>query len=64
MSQLGKVQEEYQNMVIFESAYWSMQDKIMKAENEQEAFSGNRNHCLSEAFVWIMSVSSMENLGY
>jgi len=36
LTQLGKVQEQYQNMVIFESAYWSLQEKIGEAERERE----------------------------
>jgi len=34
--QLGKVQQQYQKMVIFESAYWSLIDKIEEAEKERE----------------------------
>ena len=36
VTQLSKVQQEYQKMVTFESAYWSLQEKITKAEHEQE----------------------------
>jgi ATP-binding cassette, subfamily C, bacterial len=36
VTELSKVQQEYQKMVTFESAYWSLQGKITKAENEQE----------------------------
>ena len=41
LTQLGKVQEQYQKVVIFESAYWSLRDKITKAEKEHESLSGN-----------------------
>lgn len=34
--QLGTVQRQYQKMVIFESAYWSLMDKIKQAEREKE----------------------------
>jgi ATP-binding cassette subfamily C protein len=41
MKQLNKIQERYQEMVIFESAYWSLQDTIQNVEREQEATMGN-----------------------
>ena len=40
--QLGKVQEQYQKMVIFESAYWSLRQKIREAEGERETVLGRR----------------------
>ena len=40
VTKLGKVQQEYQKMVTFESAYWSLQEKIKKAEQEREKVSG------------------------
>jgi len=36
LTQLGTVQRQYQKMVIFESAYWSLMDKIKQAEREKE----------------------------
>lgn len=42
VSRMTKVQEEYQKMVIFESAYWSLQNKISEAEREREAVFGGR----------------------
>lgn len=39
-NRLSKVQQEYQKMVIFESAYWSLQAKIREAEREREAAFG------------------------
>jgi len=39
--QLGKVQEQYQKMVIFESAYWSLLKKIKEAEGEREHVVGS-----------------------
>lgn len=41
LTQLGKVQQQYQRMVIFESAYWSLQKKIRGAEREREIISGS-----------------------
>jgi ATP-binding cassette subfamily C protein len=41
MSQLGKVQRQYQKMIISESAYWSLQDKIKEAKQEREMALGN-----------------------
>jgi ATP-binding cassette subfamily C protein len=40
--QLSKVQQQYQKMVIFESAYWSLQEKIKEADGEQEILAGRR----------------------
>ena len=42
LRQLGKVQEQYQKMVIYESAYWSLQEKIRKAESEKETVFGEK----------------------
>ena len=36
LTQVGKVQRKYQEMSICESAYWSLQDKIVKAQQHQE----------------------------
>lgn len=41
VKQLNKVQEQYQQMVIFESAYWSLKDTIHKAEMEREPALGS-----------------------
>lgn len=41
LTQLGKVQQQYQKMVIFESAYWSLLDKIQEAEQEREPAMGD-----------------------
>jgi ATP-binding cassette subfamily C protein len=48
LTQLGKVQEQYQKVVIFESAYWSLRDKITAAENEHESLPGNRKPTLKQ----------------
>jgi len=42
LTQLGKVQQQYQKMVIFESAYWSLLDKIQEAEQEREPVMGTK----------------------
>ncbi|MCD6151449.1 MAG: ATP-binding cassette domain-containing protein [Deltaproteobacteria bacterium] len=42
LTQLGKVQQQYQKMVIFESAYWSLLDKIQEAEQEREPVMGTQ----------------------
>lgn len=42
LTQLGKVQQQYQKMVIFESAYWSLLDKIHEAEQEREPVMGTQ----------------------
>lgn len=41
MKQLGKVQSRYQEMVILESAYWSLQDAIETMELEREVMPGH-----------------------
>ncbi|MEA2109896.1 MAG: ABC transporter ATP-binding protein, partial [Pseudomonadota bacterium] len=40
LTQLGKVQQQYQKMVLGESAYWSLLDKIREAEQEREPLMG------------------------
>jgi ATP-binding cassette subfamily C protein len=49
MSQLGKVQRQYQKMIISESAYWSLQDKIKEAKQERETVLGSRIPSLNQA---------------
>ena len=41
VSQMSKVQQEYQKMVILESAYWSLQKKIREADSERETAFGS-----------------------
>ena len=41
VKQLNKVQEQYQQMVIVESAYWSLQDTIQEAERARETTLGS-----------------------
>jgi len=42
LRQLNKIQERYQEMVVYESAYWSLQDTIAEVEKEQEDSTGNQ----------------------
>jgi ATP-binding cassette subfamily C protein len=42
LKQLNKVQTRYQEMVILESAYWSLKDTIGKMELEREVLSGSK----------------------
>jgi ATP-binding cassette subfamily C protein len=49
LMQLGKVQQEYQRMVIMESGYWSLQGAIQKAEGEREAAVGSQSPTLEHA---------------
>jgi len=41
LTQVGKVQRKYQEMTICESAYWSLQDKIIKAQQHTEPIGGH-----------------------
>ena len=41
LTQVGKVQRKYQEMSICESAYWSLQDKIVKAQQHKESGGGH-----------------------
>jgi ATP-binding cassette, subfamily C, bacterial len=56
VSRMTKVQEEYQKMVILESAYWSLQDKIREAERERETLFGGQMPTLAQC-VRLDSVS-------
>ncbi len=49
LNQLGKVQRQYQHMVICESAYWSLKDTIRDAEGERETVSGSQLPSLNHA---------------
>jgi ATP-binding cassette subfamily C protein len=49
LMQLGKVQQEYQQMVIFESAYDSIRETISEAEAEKEVVSGSLAPTLKKA---------------
>jgi ATP-binding cassette subfamily C protein len=49
IKQLNKVQQEYQEMVILESAYWSLQSMIQEAEQEREIMLGDQLPSLSHS---------------
>ena len=42
LKQLGKVQQDYQRMVLLESGYWSIQDTIRQAEAQREILTGTK----------------------
>jgi ATP-binding cassette subfamily C protein len=48
MSQLGKVQRQYQNMMVAESAFWSLQDKIEDARKHRETAPGGKTPTLDK----------------
>ncbi|MGD8293184.1 MAG: ABC transporter ATP-binding protein [Desulfobacterales bacterium] len=43
LKQFNKVQERYQEMVIYESAYWSIKDTINKMIQERETLEGHQS---------------------
>ena len=49
LKQLGKVQTRYQEMVIYESAYWSIKDIIEAMKLEREPLIGSRTAELRQA---------------
>ena len=49
MSQMGRVQRHYQKMMISESAYWSLQEKIEEARNHHETTLGGQEPVLKRA---------------
>lgn len=51
LTQAGKVQRTYQVMVIRESAYWSLQDKINKALQQQEPTGGEIKATLKQCIT-------------
>ncbi len=51
LTQAGKVQRRYQMMVIYESAYWSLQEKIDNAMQQQEAMGGEITATLERGIV-------------
>jgi ABC-type bacteriocin/lantibiotic exporters, contain an N-terminal double-glycine peptidase domain len=71
VTKLNKVQQEYQKMVTYESAYWSLQEKIKNAEHEQEEVLGTakpsleRSVCLDHVSFkygkhWVLHEASLE----
>ena len=71
LTRLSKIQEQYQKMVIFESAYWSLQKKISKANCERESMPGYRAPSLGQRIrlnhvsfkygeSWVLNNTSLE----
>jgi len=52
LSRLGKVQRQYQDMVIFESAYWSLRETIDHAEQQCENVSGDQMPVLDRGVIF------------
>ncbi|MCD6187907.1 MAG: ABC transporter ATP-binding protein, partial [Desulfuromusa sp.] len=52
LKQIGKVQRMYQDMVISESAYWSLQEKIISAQKQKEPEGGDLNVSLSQGILF------------
>ena len=49
VKQVNKVQQQYQELAILESAYWSLQNILEGAENERESALGTRIPSLKQA---------------
>jgi ATP-binding cassette subfamily C protein len=49
LQQLGKVQDEYQKMGVFQSAYHSLKEKIEAASKDREVWPGNQLPILDKA---------------
>jgi len=49
VKQVNKIQQQYQEMVILESAYWSLQDTIREAERAREPELGSKVAALNHA---------------
>ncbi len=62
MSQLGKVQRHYQKMMISESAFWSLQDKIQEARKNRETTLGGQTTTLERAIRMDAVSFGYENL--
>ncbi len=52
LKQIGKVQRMYQDMVISESAYWSLQEKIISAQKQKEPVGGDLKVSLSQGILF------------
>ena len=49
VKQLNKIQERYQRMATYESAYWSLKESIQIAQKELEPATGSKNPALKSA---------------
>ncbi len=56
LSKLNKLQERYQLVAIFESAFWSMRDTIRETERHKESLLGDSIPSLEDA-IYIKNVS-------
>jgi ATP-binding cassette subfamily C protein len=61
LQQLGKVQDEYQKMVTFESAYHSLKNKIKEAKADREVAFGKRLPVLTTAIYLNRITFAYEN---
>ena len=48
LKQSSKVQQQYQEMMVSESAYWSLQNKIVTAQKQKEPTGGERQATLEQ----------------
>jgi len=48
LSKVNKIQERYQEMVIFESAYWSLHNTTREVEQQKESITGTRQPVLKD----------------
>ena len=48
LSKVNKIQERYQEMVIFESAYWSLHNTTREVEQQKESLTGTRQPVLKD----------------
>ena len=51
LKQSGKVQQQYQDMMVSESAYWSLQNKIVTAQKQKEPTGGERKATLEQGIL-------------
>ena len=49
LKRLNKVQENYQGMIVNESAYWSLQDTLQTVKSAREEVCGNRSPTLNQS---------------
>jgi len=51
LKQSGKVQQQYQDMMVSESAYWSLQNKIISAQKQREPVGGEQKATLEQGIL-------------
>jgi len=57
LKQFNKIQVRYQDMMVYESAYWSVKATIKAMEQERESFTGHRAPALKRTI-------SLKNVGF